>query len=294
VRVTREEVDIIAQNVKEMTESIGKRLTRENLVTAARTTADFIIPGGLVHVEAYLRGEISGSEFLVREAWGVATDVAFMALGGPVGKAVKKVGGKIVRQYIGNTLIATERAVGGAALRAAERTAVRRTAALTTERAAAGNGGWLRASIAELNWRNGVTPRGIAFENHLERVLPGGTQRQHFLFKTFDFTQVTEQGIKAISAKTIDTTTEAATRSGSKQVFATVNRYINEMINFESAKYLGGRGGKLFNHQIYKKELQLGIPVNTPPQCERQILQAIENARLNDIDVVVTRIIAGV
>jgi hypothetical protein len=314
--VSEEDADIICENVKKMAESAGKYINPENAREAARQVANVIIPGGLEEINAYRRGEISGTEFLVREAWGVATDVAFIALGGPIGKAVVKVGGKIVRRAVGQVMLtAAENAAGHsaraataaavatverAAVRTAER-AVSRVGETTTMRVVAGSSGGAGRSAAEYAakavkeapvvtakdigwtgrqrfWQAGVNPRGYAFENHFAKTLLP-RDRLPYGFKAFDFKPMTENGMKMISAKTLDTMTPARI-ANPRQVFYAVNKHVRAMVNFtvDRRKNALGEIVRITKDDIAARELQLAIPANTSATAMREVTNAIEKA----------------
>jgi hypothetical protein len=284
---TDEEAEEILRNVRKMAESIGECVTPENAREAAYQVANFIVPGGLEHINAYRRGEISGAEFLVREARGVALDAAFIALGGPVGKAVCKVGGKIVRRSVCGITAAAERATETSAARFAA-AATERTVALSAERAAAER--YAAEAIREAPtitareigwtgrtkfWKTGANPRGYKAEDYICKTMPTGTQKLPYGFRIFDLKQAAEGGVKAISVKTLDTMTPARI-ANPRQIFYTVNKHVRDMLNF--VKPQRHYSDIMKRSDIVSRELQLVIPANTSTVAIREITNAIEKA----------------
>lgn len=123
----------------------------------------------------------------------------------------------------------------------------------------------------------------MPWENHLV-VEYGIANRLPTGFKTFDFYDET-LGL-AVSAKTIDTLT-GQRLANPKTVYYSLKKDIDSVIDFEVA----GRGDMVLNfNMIRTRRLEVAIPEGTTPAQLAEIIRAVDYEKINNIDVVITKV----
>jgi filamentous hemagglutinin len=138
-------------------------------------------------------------------------------------------------------------------------------------------------------WQAGANPRGYTAENYMVRISQPGTKKLPYGFKTFDIAHGTENAIKAISVKTLDTMTPARV-ANPRQVFYTINKHVRDMMNFTIDRRrdtLTGEVVRIARDNIASRELQLAIPTNSSPAAMREVTNAIEKAVFENEDLFV-------
>ncbi|MCA0371181.1 MAG: hypothetical protein LCH26_08785 [Proteobacteria bacterium] len=138
--------------------------------------------------------------------------------------------------------------------------------------------------VPGIQWGMGNELQGYPFEDFIasrfaaEARLPAG-------FRTLDVRDLSV-GL-GVSVKTIDTLTPAKLREP-KQVYQTLRRYVNDLVDFKDSKLLGV---EVKAKQIPTRVLEVGIPYNTQPAQMAQVIRVIEYGAENGIIVKVTKVL---
>jgi hypothetical protein len=127
----------------------------------------------------------------------------------------------------------------------------------------------------------GGNPQGTPFEMFVGTTLPVDAKLP-VNFKTFDYFDGSVG--KAISVKTLDTLTPAKV-ANPDQIYSSLKKNIDDMIDFTGHRLSDRR---ITPNMIKTKELQVGIPYGTTKEGLEQIKRAIDYAKINNINVVIT------
>jgi filamentous hemagglutinin len=109
----------------------------------------------------------------------------------------------------------------------------------------------------------------------------GAANRLPVGVETFDFFD--EASGLAICAKTIDTVTDAKL-ANPKSVYSSIKKDIDKVIDFEGGLVI------LSAHEIQIKRLEVAIPEGTTPTQMAELARAVDYAKLNDVEVVITKV----
>ena len=132
-----------------------------------------------------------------------------------------------------------------------------------------------------MEWGQGIQKQGMPWEDYVAKSLPADW-RLPKNFKTFDFYD--EKTGKAISAKTLDTTTPAKVKNP-QQIYNTLKGHIDAAANF--TKYKLGEIS-ITAGDISSKEIHLAIPAATNKVQWQQIQSAIDYGKSQGVIVIVT------
>lgn len=148
--------------------------------------------------------------------------------------------------------------------------------------------GDVSAAEIGLNWEGpslGNQGYAAVFENYVATLSEFKRFRLPKNFKTFDFW--IEPNGRAVSVKTLDTN-KASYLLNPNEVYNKIERYVDKTVGFT----VGNRPKivPLDATMIKTREIQLGIPANTGVAQWSQIQRAIDYGKLNNVEIVITRI----
>ena len=147
---------------------------------------------------------------------------------------------------------------------------------------------WARATarrypVAEgtgIRWGGGIQEQGMPWEEFLQRRY-GADARLPQNFESFDFYDAVTA--KAVSAKTLDTTT-ASRIAKPEQIYSTLKGYVDKMA-VEKTRSLSSV--RLTPDMIASKRLDLAVPTGTNQAAMSEISRAVEYAQSQGVELLV-------
>lgn len=129
----------------------------------------------------------------------------------------------------------------------------------------------------------GIKGQGMPWEDFVGKKLPASSRLPEG-FKAFDYYD-SNTG-KAISVKTLDTTTPAKL-ANPKQIYSTLKGHIDAAADFDQH---ARRGKELLSSDIVSKEIRLAIPAATNKAQWQQIYKAIDYGKSQGVKVIITEV----